>query len=170
MAGERTLPPVNVRLRGGSARALALARRARRDHARDKLKVTGYAGHERGGVELAGLSIKNGGSLNISLTRGHVEVYGLKLADGTAVRERGALARSRAPLVETRAEPCWPFFLRACRARGVSSPRFVALDRVRWPRAVMTRSITVVDDIDLRVDRPLASRVRLLHRQRRRRV
>ena len=94
---------------------------------------------ERGGVELAGLSIKNGGSLNISLTRGHVEVYGLKLADGTAVEVR-LRALAHPSHLETSAEPCWPFFNARVPRRVVSSPRFVALDRVRWPRAATTRS------------------------------
>ncbi len=83
-----TLPPVNMRLRGGSLTRAGDSAALASEMLIDKLKVTGYAGHERGGVELAGLSIKNGGSLNISLTRGHVEVYGLKLADGTAVEVR----------------------------------------------------------------------------------
>ena len=83
-----TLPPVNVNLRGGSlTRAGESAALAAFMHV-DKLKVSGYAGQELGGVELPGLSIQNGGSLNITLTRGHVEVYGLQLADDSVVEVR----------------------------------------------------------------------------------
>ena len=134
-----TLPPVNMRLRGGSLTRAGDSAALASEMLIDKLKVTGYAGHERGGVELAGLSIKNGGSLNISLTRGHVEVYGLKLADGTAVEVR-LRALAHPSHLETSAEPCWPFFNARVPRRVVSSPRFVALDRVRWPRAATTRS------------------------------